>query len=239
MKFLRKLLLFFFDVLDEFFHQKRIARSIKSNKIKLEYFIDVGAFKGKYTDFILKIEKNCKVIMIEPQEKYYNLLKEKYNNNSNIEIHKIGISDKITKKNLRINKHEITSTFSSLNNKNRYLNLKAILFQSKLSDMTKNEVSVELFPLSEIIKEESFKNISLLKIDTEGHEFEVLYGAQELLKKVRHILIEFHIDKIYEDYDSEKIHRFLVENNFVLIKKFKFPFTTWEDRLYKNSMLEI
>jgi len=51
------------------------------------------------------------------------------------------------------------------------------------------------------------------------------------------ILVEFHIDKIYENYNSGKIHNFLLENGFTLQKKFSFPFpfTTWEDRLYKNS----
>ena len=88
-----------------------------------------------------------------------------------------------------------------------------------MSDMIKDEVAVDLVPLTEIIKKDSLKNISLLKVDTEGHEFEVLSGAQNLLKKVEHILIEFHIDRIYEDYDSEKIHKFLVENNFVLSRK--------------------
>ena len=49
------------------------------------------------------------------------------------------------------------------------------------------------------------------------------------------ILVEFHIDKIYENYNPGKIHNFLLENGFTLQKKFSFPFTTWEDRLYKNS----
>ena len=46
MKFLRKLLLIFFDIIDVFFHQKKIEKFIKKNKIKLDTFIDVGAFKG-------------------------------------------------------------------------------------------------------------------------------------------------------------------------------------------------
>ena len=73
MKFLRKLLLVFFDLIDEFFHQKRIEKFIRKNKIKLDTCIDVGAFKGKYTDLIFKIQKNCKIILIEPQTKYYSL----------------------------------------------------------------------------------------------------------------------------------------------------------------------
>ena len=51
--------------------------------------------------------------MIEPQRKYYELLKDKYQNDRRVEIFNIGISDKKANLNLKINKHEITSTFSN------------------------------------------------------------------------------------------------------------------------------
>ena len=235
MKFLKKLLLIFFDLIDEFFHQKKIEKFINKNKIKLETFIDVGAFKGKYTDLVFKIQKNCKTILIEPQNKYYSFLKQKYKDNNQVEVMRIGLSDKKTVLKLKINKHEITSTFSEFENTNKYLNYKAILFSSNLKNMTTNLENIEVFPLDEILKQKNLHNIDLVKIDTEGHEYEVLCGMQDCVKKINYILIEFHIDKIYEDYNSERIHNLLDENNFVLLKKFNFPFTTWEDRIYKNS----
>ena len=238
MKYLKKLLLLIFDLIDEFYHQKRIQKFLNTEKIKLENFIDVGAFRGKYTDLILKMQKNCNILMIEPQNKYYLMLKEKYKNNDRVEIMKIGVSDKEALLKLKINRHEITSTFSEFNNRNRYLNYKAILFNSNLENMTKNEENVEVFPLNKIFKEKNFFKIDLVKIDTEGHEHEVLLGVRDYMEKINYILVEFHIDKIYEKYDSEKINKFLIENGFVLLKRFNFPFTTWEDRLYKNSKVK-
>ena len=235
MRILRKLLLIFFDLIDEFYHQKRIEKFIKNNQLKLENFVDVGSFMGKYTDLILKIDQKCKVIMIEPQRKYYKLLKDKYQNDKRVEIFNIGISDKETILNLKINKHEITSTFSNFKNTSKYLHLKAILFGSSLKNMNQSEESVKVFQLDKILKDKNFQHLDLVKIDTEGHEYEVLCGAINYLKKIKYILIEFHIDEIYENYDSEKIHNFLLKNNFSLLNTFKFPFTTWQDRLYKNS----
>ena len=60
---------------------------------------------------------------------------------------------------------------------------------------------------------------------------------EKFIKKINYILVEFHVDKIYENYNPDKIHNLLLENGFTLQKKFSFPFpfTTWEDRLYKNS----
>ena len=112
MKFLRRLLIFFFSFIDKFFHQKRIQKFLEKKNIKLKTFIDVGAFEGKYTDLILKIEKNCNIIMVEPQKKYYNFLKNKYIDNHKVKIFRAGLSDQKNIQILKINKHEITSTFS-------------------------------------------------------------------------------------------------------------------------------
>ena len=237
MKFLRNLLLIFFDLLDELYHQKRIEKFIRKNNFKLNTFIDVGAFKGKYSDLILKIEKNCKIIIVEPQSKYFSFLKKKFSKNNKVEILNKAISNKKSLLTLQVNKHEITSTFSKFNKNNKYLNLKAILFSSKLKNMTKNEEKIEAFSLDDIFEEKNIQHIDLIKIDTEGHEYEVLVGLSNNIKKVDCVLVEFHNDTIYENYSSEKIHNFLIENNFILLKRFYFPFTTWEDRLYKNSKL--
>ena len=102
-----------------------------------------------------------------------------------------------------------------------------------------NSYKVETIQLASVIEKEKLKNIDLLKIDTEGHEFEVLFGLKRKIKKVKIILIEFHNDKIYEKYDSKKIHKYLIKNNFELKNKMKFPFTEWEDRIYINKSLII
>ena len=81
----------------------------------------------------------------------------------------------------------------------------------------------------------NIKKIDLAKIDTEGHEYEVLQGIQKNIKKIRYILIEFRSDKIYLSYNPKKIHNYLIKNDFVLENTYKFPFTTWEDRFYSNK----
>ncbi len=89
--------------------------------------------------------------------------------------------------------------------------------------------------LSSTLKSKKIKIIDLLKIDTEGHELQVLEGAKNTISNVKSLLIEFHNDEIYLSYDPYKIHKFLLSKNFQLIKKIKFPFTTWEDRFYINK----
>ena len=47
--------------------------------------------------------------------------------------------------------------------------------------------------------------------------------------------LTFELFDAHISYNPELLHQFLISNNIELIKKFKFPFTTWEDRLYVNK----
>ena len=98
--------------------------------------------------------------------------------------------------------------------------------------MIKQKMKIKVKKLDYLLKKIQLKDIDFVKIDTEGHEFEVLKGSKKFLKKFKIILIEFRRDKVYQNYHSSKIHRFILKNNFFLTKVFKFPFTSWEDRIY-------
>ena len=76
MKIFLKLLIFFFDIIDKFIHQKRILSFFKNKKVKIKYLIDVGSHKGLYTDLFLRNFKIEKIIMFEPQLKIYNFIKK-------------------------------------------------------------------------------------------------------------------------------------------------------------------
>ena len=88
------------------------------------------------------------------------------------------------------------------------------------------------------MKHQLFFNYGRFKLRTcrsfKRHEFQVIKGIKDKIKKIRFILVEFHNDEIYISYNPKELHNYLQTNNFKLINSFKFPFTTWEDRLYMN-----
>ena len=236
---LKSVAIIFFDILDQFINQKKILNNLKKLKININSFLDVGSHRGLYTDLILNNFKINKVIMFEPQVEIFKYIKKKYKNFKKIKIINKAVSNNKIKKTIFINKHDLTSSLTKLNEKNLYLQLKSKLFGSNIKNMIINSYKVETIELASIIEKEKLKNVDLLKIDTEGHEFEVLFGLKRKIKKVKIILIEFHNDKIYEKYDGKKIHKYLIKNNFELKNKIKFPFTEWEDRIYINKSLII
>ena len=236
MKLLRKIAIIFFDVIDLYYHQRKILKFIRKSNINLKYFFDVGSHMGTYSDLILKNFEDSKVFMFEPQINIFKKIKIKYKYYKNVKIYNCAIYDKSTQKKIYINKHDLTSGLSPLNLKsNKYLQLKAKLFGTTTSRMILKEPKIKTKKLFTIIKLNKIKKIDLLKIDTEGHEFEVLKGIERAIKNIRYILIEFHNDKIYLSYNPKKIHNHLIKNNFVLKNIYKFPFTGWEDRFYFNT----
>ena len=234
---LNKIAVIFFDLIDKYYHQKRINNFLKKNKIKVNFFLDIGAHLGTYTDLILKNNMNCKILMFEPQIEIFKELKKKYQNQKSVIAFNYAISNKNGFRKLYINKHDLTSTFSKFDLKNRFLNYKAKLFNSSLKEMTKRIEIVKTRTLKKITSEKKIKKIDLVKIDTEGHDLEVLKGLGKKINIIKCILIELHQDTIYHSYKPKRIHNYLIKNNFVLKKIYSFPFTTWEDRFYTNKRM--
>ena len=173
--------------------------------------------------------------MFEPQKEIFPFLKRKYSKFQNIQIFNNAVGDTNKLKRMYINKHDLTSSLKKLDENNFYIKQKKKLFNEKKNQslIIKNYL-IKCITLSKVIKKYKFNRVDLIKIDTEGYEYEVLKGLGNSIFKINYILIEFHNDKIYSDYDSFKIHAFLKKKNFKLKKIFKFPFTAWEDRIYIN-----
>ena len=238
MSLFKFLAILFFDLIDYYLHQKKILNFLKKNKVNIDLFIDVGAHKGTYTDLILNNFKVKKILMFEPQKNIFDLVNKKYKKFRKIKVFNNIISDTESMQTIYINRHDLTSSLTKLNYNNKYLKVKAKLFGSNLNEMINDFYKIKSLKLSNIILKNKFKQVDLLKIDTEGHELQVLKGLGKLIKKVNYLLIEFHNDKIYQNYHPKKIHNYLIKNKFVLKKTFKFPFTTWEDRIYLNKNLK-
>ena len=76
MNILKSIAIIFFNFIDNYIHQNRILYFLKKNKVYLQTFIDVGAHKGSYTDFLRNNFKIKKAYLFEPQKKYLCILKK-------------------------------------------------------------------------------------------------------------------------------------------------------------------
>ena len=69
-KLIKKIALFFFDIIDLHYHQARIKKYLIKKNIIINNFVDVGSHMGTYTDLIKSFNKDEFVIFLSPSLKF-------------------------------------------------------------------------------------------------------------------------------------------------------------------------
>ena len=92
--------------------------------------------------------------------------------------------------------------------------------------------------LSDIIIDENIKHIDLLKIDTEGHEYNCFLGLFDngFKPPIRYIQIESHQDDMYKNKSKDSlIPKLLNDNGFIEINRIKHGFGDFYEIIYRNT----
>ena len=135
--------------------------------------------------------------------------------------------------------HE-SSTFEELNMESQYLKVKSSILGVKPENIVKDSYPVEVTTLSHFIKSKGVKSIDILKIDTEGHEFECLEGLFQstIDSKVRVIQFEMHFDDMYlKNRSYDDIKELLNVNGYFEIKRIKHSFGNFYDYFYSHKRI--
>ena len=203
-------------------------------KLDINKVIDIGAHKGEFLEKMLKIEKVKSFYAFEPQKDIFNILSKKFSKNNKITLLNYAADKEVANKKLQINKLSMTSSLAKVNEKSLYLNLKNFLTGSKSSFI--DEYEVQTNTVDNIFKDVNLKK-TLLKIDVEGFEMNVVKGSQMKLKEIPYILIENQFGNHYKNNNFNDIKDVLIKYNFVVLKRFIFPTMHYQDVLFKKTGL--
>jgi FkbM family methyltransferase len=236
MKKISLLILLFFD----YFHKKKIINFIKMKVNKIESIIDVGAHHGESIELFLKNFKILNIYAFEPSpESFKNLI---VNTNYllekkiNFEAYNLGLGSSDQKLLLNISLETSSSTINSINKKSNYYEKKIKFLGQQNRDFFHKKEEITITTLDKAMLNKNCATIDLIKIDTEGYEYEVLKGSVKVLKKTKLILFEHHYDNmIIKNYTFEKINDFLIQNSFKKVFKAKMPFRKTFDYIYENT----
>jgi FkbM family methyltransferase len=237
---MKKLFLFILSFFD-YFHKKKIISFLKLKVNKIELMIDVGAHQGESIKLFLKNFKILNIYAFEPSlESFKNLIinteylfkKKKVNFKS----YNLGLGSSDQKLHLNISLETSSSTINSINNKSNYYQKKIKFLGQANRDFFHKKEEITITTLDKMMLDKNCATIDLIKIDTEGYEYEVLKGSVEVLKKTKLILFEHHYDNmIIKNYTFEKINNFLIQNNFKKVFRVKMPFRKTFDYIYENK----
>ena len=232
MKYIRLALLIF-----DYFTQKAIFKKIKTIlRDKINTVIDVGAHEGEFALNFNKKFKTEKIISFEPNSKVFKILKRNIFKYKNMHAINFGVGSKEEKKMLNINTESSSSTLNELSTESKYYKKKFFLINLFKGKIIKDRLEINIIKLDDFIYQNKISSIDLLKIDTEGFEFDVLKGANNNLKLIKAIYFEHHFDNmIIKNYTLSNIHDYLVQNNFKKYFKIKMKFRKSFEYIYKNN----
>lgn len=232
MKYIRLILLFFDN-----FTQKAIFNKIKTIlKGEIHTVIDVGAHEGEFALNFNKEFKVKKIISFEPNSAAFKILNRNIFKYKNMCAVNFGVGSKEEKKLLNINIESSSSTINELRTESKYYKKKFFLTNLFKGQIIKDRLEISIIKLDDYIDQNNIQSIDLLKIDTEGFEFDVLKGSSDNLKKIKVIYFEHHFDNmIIKNYTLSNIHDYLVQNNFKKYFKIKMKFRKSFEYIYVNN----
>jgi len=230
----------FFLSLFDLKNKKKICKYfLGENNGRIQTLIDVGAHHGESIRFFKKNFSINKIYAFEPSIDNFKILKEKVKDVKNIKFFNTAVGNKKGLINFTNHYDSESSTIVKINQKSNYYKRKNFYldFFNKNKNMIKN-TKVKIDSLENIINIDEFEVIDLIKIDTEGYDFNVIKGLGSLITKVRFIYFEHHFhDMLLKDYKFNDVDTFLKSKNFKKVLKTKMFFRKTFEYIYKNNSI--
>lgn len=186
----------------------RLINSLELKNLRNSLIIDIGAYDGKTSQLFSKAFPEINILAFEANPEVCKSAIKILSPNTKIHLSNYAISNENKTMSFYITSNHVSSSLNRIDqsevNKTDY---------KKELDIT-HKVEVEARKLDDFTAD---KDIVLLKIDTQGHELEVLEGAKETLKRTRFILIEMSNHNMYEQgCKYYEVDAWLRTNNFSL-----------------------
>lgn len=200
---------------------------------KLKCVVDVGANVGQWANALLDLVSPEKLIAIEPGPTAFARLRERFGKRPNVQLHNVAVggSDGVTT--LRMTRDSTGASVLPPRVEMREL------IGSNWA--VESEVECPMRTLDTLLAQ--LPEISLLKIDVQGYEKEVLAGGKQSLGKTKFLLIELNYMPQYAggSWFGEMHELLTCEYGFVLVNATK-PLclngrASMSDGLYVNEAL--
>ena len=191
------------------------------NQIKT--IIDIGSNKGQFLLLGRSIFPSAKIYSFEPQINILNLQK-KVLGTKNINYYNFSLGNEEKESELYVTKRKDSSSV-----------LKPILTKNR-NFMTNEIKKTSIKRLDELPNIKNIERPSVLKLDVQGYEFEVLKGAENILDYIDYVISEVSFIEVYENQTSaNQLIKFLKSKSFEI--KDKCNLSKIEGKLFQEDIL--
>ena len=223
-------------ILDKLFMNKVEVELLNylKNKEEDKIIFDVGCFKGNFTENIINLESKkgikSNIFLFDPNPKVKNYISSLLNNNK-LKYFNLALDNSNEQKKFTLNQffEPSGSSLVSAHKEDKWYNITRKGFMQivqpfkKIKDYV--EIEVQTQSIDNFCLQNNINCIDLLKLDTEGNEFNVLKGAEKFLSenKIKVIYTEISATKTQYTNKVSEIVNFLEKYNFDHVKTFKMP----------------
>jgi FkbM family methyltransferase len=229
----------FFGILERILFLPRLRKAYQKLNLDREssplLIMDVGANRGQSIRFFRSLFGGVvgQFIAFEPN---VDLNKEiiRSASDSNLTLKNVALAESCGVKPFYFSTFVETSSLSMPDSKSRWLQIKKLILGKEFRF---TEVDVQTLALDCFCSEHDVDEISILKIDVEGHELDVLQGGLQMLSegRIKVIQIEFHDDDMRDSQEVE-IDRLLRQNNFRKVGVIRHFPGNYVEALYRYSI---
>ena len=223
------------------FQQKKIINFFKKKLNTDLIIIDVGSHYGETVKLFFKNFKVKKVHCFEASPNNYEILSKNIKRaglNDFCSLNMLALGSSKMESYINQTKESSSSTINDFNTNSKYFKRKLKILNISNTDQYYKKIPIKIIILDEYIKEKKLQNIDLLKIDTEGFEFDVIQGLKKNYNIIKFIYFEHHYDDmIIKDYKFGDIHQLLKSYGFKMLKKSKMLFRKSFEYVYENQKM--
>jgi FkbM family methyltransferase len=168
----------------------------------------VGANRGQFALIARRVFPHTAIYSFEPLEEASRVFKKIFANDVNTHLYPYAIGPESTSSTIHVTKADDSSSMLPVTE-----TLSAI-FPAVVERETRQ---VKVLPLSQVLVDGLIPPASLLKIDVQGFEFDVLRGCEDLLGKFSHLYVECSFIELYKGQAlGHQIIDWLADKGFVL-----------------------
>lgn len=172
------------------------------------YILDIGANRGQFALAAREALPNARIHSFEPLTEPGQIFKRIFANDPCVTLHPFAVGKEKKCSTIHITKDDDSSSLMPVTK------LQSDLFPGAVETRLRQ---VMVYPLSQVIESVSIPPDSLLKIDVQGYELDVLQGCENLLQRFSYLYIECSFVELYEGQAlAYQIIAWLEERGFVL-----------------------
>lgn len=161
---------------------------------------DVGVGKG--TQYLYSRYPDASLMLFEPNPNYHSHIENNILNNRKGELFKNALGAK-----------RCRETFSICGGMSSLFKRDQKLYGHNSATKT---IEVEVRRLDELFNADQIPPGSLLKIDAEASELDILKGSESLLTKFDYIIVELRLKGFIDCYNPSQLVEFLAKHDFLL-----------------------